>query len=234
MTDSTPVDKWGTYELTLLFPPFTPTGPTLSDAPAPPNDPVRARRVAESLGTVAEVVEELPSRALDDLPSPGTRDDLDVVAVGCWGGLVLVVDPALASDAVVSSMAEEIGRQRALHPDARITGAVFLDAGQEFSEYLVDLPGGPALRVGGWDDEEEWARHGDPEEILRTLDVDPAGHGEDLDLDEDPRFVDWDAFLALALGPQVTDGDRSRLRPSLFRVRRSERGAAALADVWFG
>ncbi|MFI8520496.1 DUF6333 family protein [Streptomyces sp. NPDC085481] len=232
MTDSTPVDKWGHYELTLLFPPFTSTAGTPTP---PPNDPGRARRVAESLGTVAEVVEELPSRALDDLPKPGTRADLDVVAVGCWGDLVLVVDPALASDAVVSAMADEVDRQRALHPDARITGSVFLDAGQEYNEHLLDLPGGPSLRVGGWDDGDAWTLHGDPEQVLRALGIDPADHGDaDVDLDDEPHLVDWDAYLALALGPQVTDRDRFRLRPSLFRVRRTAEAAAGLTDVWFG
>ncbi|WP_370415022.1 DUF6333 family protein [Streptomyces fradiae] len=231
MTDSTAVDKWGHYELTLIFPPFTREAPET----APPNDPGRARRVAESLGTVAEVLEELPSRALDELPRPETRAGLDLVAVGCWGGTVLVVDPALAGDAVVAAMAEEIGRQRALHPEARIAGSVLLDAGQAYEEHLIDLPGGPALRVGGWDDEEAWEPDGDPAELLRAVGIDPADHGDaDVDLDEEPRLADWDAYVLLALGRQLTDGDRSRLRPSLFRVRRTERAAANLTDVWFG
>lgn len=231
MTDDTPVDKWGHYELLLLFPPFTRDAGT----EAPPNDAARARRVVESLGTVAEVLEELPSRALDRLPVPETRAGLDVVAVGCWGGTVLVVDPALAGDAVVAAMAEEVDGQRALHPEARIAGSVRLDAGQEYREFLLDLPGGPALRVGGWGDDEEWTVTGDPAEQLRALDVDPDGHGDaDVDLEEEPRYVDWDAYGLLALGRQVTDGDRSRLRPSLFRVRRTQRAAADLNDVWFG
>ncbi|GAA2776216.1 hypothetical protein GCM10019017_21390 [Streptomyces showdoensis] len=76
---------------------------------------------------------------------------------------------------------------------------------------------------------------GDPAGQLRALGVDPDGHGDaDVDLAEEPRYVDWDAYGLLALGRQVTDGDRSRLRPSLFRVRRTQRAAADLNDVWFG
>ena len=134
MTD--PLDKWGSHELALLHPPFPG-----ADTRRPFNDAERARRVAETLGSVAAVVGELPSHALSALPSPETRDDLDVVAVGCWGPLVIVVDPALTSDAVVTALADEVAHQRGLHPEARIIGSVSIDGGAEYRETIALEPG---------------------------------------------------------------------------------------------
>lgn len=215
------LEKWGSHELALLHPPFPAAG-----AQRPYNDAERALRVVETLGTVAGVVEELPSHALSDTPPPETSADLDVVAAGCWGPLVIVVDPALASDAVVTALADEVAHQRGLHPAARIAGSVSIDGGAEYRETIVDLPGVPQLRVGGWDDGEPWDFEGDPRAILRAL-------GVEAELDDDPRHTDWVSFADLALGPAAAWA-RDVMRPSRFRVERTEPAARRLRDVWTG
>ncbi|MFG2135415.1 DUF6333 family protein [Streptomyces sp. NPDC048650] len=61
-------------------------------------------QIVESLGTVEKVLEQLPDRSWEDLPEPEVRADLDLVAVGCWGRLVRIVDPALGSSFTVLAM----------------------------------------------------------------------------------------------------------------------------------
>ncbi|MFF4697299.1 DUF6333 family protein [Streptomyces chattanoogensis] len=224
--------NWSGNTLALLFPPFPAPGATDSPALAP-HDPVRARRFVESLGTVEEILEQLPDRTWDDVPEPEVRADLDLVAVGCWGNLLQIVDPALASDLIVLAMDEEIARQRERHPQARIVASLTLDYGNTYYEDTVDLPSGESVKAGGWDCDESdgWQVYGDPEEVLRAIGVDRAAAADaGFDLDEEVPQRIWSNLGDLALGGHERYDDS--LPISVFRVRRTKRAAGDLEEVW--
>lgn len=85
--------------LTMVFPPFEAREGLGGTGGPVPHDPVRACRVVETLSTVEGVLTQEPDRRMPDVPMPSERADLDLVAVGCWGNVVHVIDPGLASDA---------------------------------------------------------------------------------------------------------------------------------------
>ncbi|MDG4859546.1 DUF6333 family protein [Streptomyces sp. T-3] len=219
-------------ELSLLFPPF-PDSAAERGAPAP-HDPVRARRVVEELGTVAEVLEELPQRLWSDVPFPDVRAGLDVVAVGCWGNVVYMVDPALGSDLLTTAMTEEVRRQRARHPEARIAGRVDMDYGNSYLETVIDLPGGVGAFAGGWDCDDDWEYlAGDPAAVLHALGVDRESAVEaGFDLDEKPWEREWPVLGNLAIWGLHSGPGKEQV--SLFRVRRTDDAAFDLKEVWFG
>ncbi|REK89278.1 hypothetical protein DY245_15990 [Streptomyces inhibens] len=225
--------KWGSHAvLTLHFPPFP--DPDASGDPAlAPHDPVRARQVVEELGTVGEVLEQLPERPIGDVPDPEVRADLELVAVGCWGNVVHIVEPALGSDLLTEAMTEEIRRQRERHPQARIVGSLEIDYGNSYCEDVVDLPGGEKAYAGGWDCDDDWEFLGDAEEVLRAIGVDRGPAAEaGFDLDEEPRDRVWSDLGTLAIwGLHSGAGGR---QVSVFRVRRTEEAAFHLEEVWFG
>ncbi|MEU9114489.1 DUF6333 family protein [Streptomyces sp. NPDC048483] len=229
------LQAWGTVELTLLFPPF----PAPGEAGGPVlalHDPVRARQVVEALGTVEEIVARLPDRSWEDLPEPETRADLDLVAVGCWGRLVRIVDPALGSSFTVLAMDEEIARQRKRHPEARIVASICLELGVGHEEDTVQLPGGGRVSAVRWDssDPDAWRVHGDPAEMLRVLGVDRAvAVDAGFDLDAEPRERLWRQLGSLALGGFSSD-DADGRQVSVFRVRRTEQTEGDLEEVWMG
>ncbi|MFD8543114.1 DUF6333 family protein [Streptomyces sp. NPDC059649] len=233
------VPKYGSRAvLTLRFPPFPdPDGP--EEQALVPHDPVRARQVVEELGTVEEVLEQLPVRLVADMPDPEVRADLDLVAVGCWGNAVHIIDPALGGDLLTYAMAEEVRRQRERHPDARIAGSVEMDYGNSYLLDVVDLPGGVESYAEGWDCDDEWEFAGDPEEVLRSIGVDREAAAEaGFDLDEEPCDRVWSDLGILAVwglpgGLGVGPGAGGQ-QVSVFRVRRTSGAAFDLEEVWFG
>lgn len=229
------VPKLGSHAvLTLRFPPFP--DPDGSDESAlVPHDPVRARQVVEELGTVEEVLEQLPDRPLAEVPDPEVRADLDLVAVGCWGNVVHITDPALGGDLLTYAMTEEVRRQRERHPEARIVGSVDMDYGNSYLEDVVDLPGGVESYVEGWDCDDDWEFAGDPEEVLRAIGVDREAAAEaGFDLDEEPRDRAWSDLGNLAIWGRGPGAGAGGLQVSVFRVRRTSGAAFDLEEVWFG
>lgn len=228
--------KHGDVSLTLLFPPFSASDDADGPLALPPHDPVRARQIVESLGTVEEVLEQLPDRVWADVPQPEVRADLDLVVVGCWGNEVHIVEPALGSDLLARPLDEEIERQRALHPQARIVASVDMDYGNSFLEDAVYLPSGEHVHVFGWDcdDNDGWELYGDPEELLRALGVDRAAAEEaGFDLDEEICERDWPVLGELALAGSF-HGYGARLMCSVFRVRHTSSAAFDAEEVWMG
>lgn len=231
--------RGSTTLLTLSFPPFRdPAAPAGPWTPKP-HDPIRARRVVESLGTVDAVLEELPVRRTADLEEPEMRADLDYVAVGCWGDLVWISDPALGDYGMGCGMDGEIGVQRALHPEARIVGTMSMDYGLTYCQHAVDLPGGHRLDVSGWIDAEGLEVTGDPEDLLRVIGIDPATVRDtyaDPDEPDNIDWCDWDRYTDFFVGgfADIDWSTQQDLRASLFRVRRSESAQGDLAEVWLG
>ncbi|WP_158713159.1 DUF6333 family protein [Streptomyces sp. NRRL S-1813] len=245
MTDETPggkpgngaeevVPKWGSRaELTLRFPPFPEPDVTVGPASVA-HDPVRARQVVEELGTIAEVLEQLPDRPLGDVSDPRVRADLDLVAVGCWGNVVHIIEPALGSDLLTPAMTLEVRRQRARHPQARIVGSLEIDYGNSYCEDVVDLPGGVEAFAGGWDCDDEWEFSGDPEAVLRAIGVDRGAAADaGFELDEEPLDRVWSDLGNLAIWG-LHAGAAAGLPVSVFRVRRTPEAAIDLKEVWFG
>ncbi|MGW2403288.1 DUF6333 family protein [Streptomyces sp. NPDC001739] len=224
--------------LSLRFPPFPVPGEADEFATAP-HDPVRARQVVEELGTVEEVLEQLPDHLIADLPDPRVRADLELVAVGCWGNAVHIIDPALGGDFLTYAMTQEVRGQRARYPEARIVGSIEMDYGNSFLEDVVDLPGGVEAYAAGWDCDDEWDFAGDPEEVLRAIGIDREAAAEaGFDLDEDPCDRVWSDLGILALwglpgGLGVGPGAGGR-RVSVFRVRRTSSAASEMEEAWFG
>ncbi|MFI6449363.1 DUF6333 family protein [Kitasatospora sp. NPDC050543] len=228
------VNGWGEYTITILQPPFpTSTGPSTRTtiADLAPHDPVRARRFAESFGTVDCVLEELP--LTNSVASfPATRADLDVIRVGCWGNVIAISDPALADNGNMCPLLEETEALHQRYPDARIVGSVGVDMGENHSEDTIHLPGGVMLHYEGWDSTLRQLT-GDPHAVLDALGLTPAalaGHDAELD-DEEPAFTNWQAFGRLALGPYDPWGFET-LPMSAFRVRHTEGYTSLMEEIW--
>jgi hypothetical protein len=220
-------------ELTIVFPPFPAVGETVAASALPPHDPAHARHVVQSLSTVAEVVSEQGERPRRDVLAPRTRTDLDVVAVGCWGGVVHVIEPALATDAIHYALEDEVRHQAKLHPRARLTGSVFLDLVADWSQYVFAVPGADVVTVGGWDDLEV---EGDLAALLTAIGADPeADLSDEVDLD-DPETLD--DFVLSDLATLVRGGlnlgypHDQDLVVSVFQVRRPETIASEMTEVW--
>ncbi|MEU4568985.1 DUF6333 family protein [Micromonospora sp. NPDC023956] len=220
-------------ELTIVFPPFPPAGETVVASMLPPHDPAHARRVVESLSTVAAVVSEQGELPRRDVFAPQTRADLDIVAVGCWGGVVHVIEPALATDAIHDALEDEVRHQAKLHPQARLTGSVFLDMVADWSQYVLTAPGADVVTVEGWDGVEV---DGDLATLLTAIGADLQAHlPEDVDLD-DPDTLDDFALSDLATlvrgGLKLCYPHDQDLIVSVFQVRRPETIASEMTEVW--
>ncbi|MGW8380291.1 DUF6333 family protein [Streptomyces sp. ODS28] len=210
-------------------PPAHVTPRTVGGVPA--HDSARAREVIGELSTVSAVLEELPQVARGDLGSPSEPGDLDCVAVGCWGGVVQIHDPAFGEDGTASFNLDPVfDAQVKAHPEARITAACEMDFSLTYAKYLAHVPGAPPVSVEGWD---EMTVAGDPAEALRACGDDPARPRVDFDFDfADPDRLDWSAYLDLiACGLHLPLADEP-LEVSVFRVSRPEDIRENLEEVW--
>lgn len=86
------VVRYGEFSLTVVRAPV----PGGAGVPAA-HDPERAREFVASFGTVDAVLEELAPVGATEGVELATRADLDVVRVGCWGGVTEIVDAALGN-----------------------------------------------------------------------------------------------------------------------------------------
>ncbi|MEV6151493.1 DUF6333 family protein [Nonomuraea sp. NPDC052129] len=182
------------------------------------HDPAQALRIVTTLDSVAEVAEVLEPLPLSDCTlMPYEPADLDLVVVGCWGGVIYVSEPGLAGD--LTDFAElEVLNQRRLHPEARIVSSVFLDMVADLAEVIIALPGVEPVRE--FNDSEEIRVEGDLSALLHAL-----GCGEASDLD-------FEDFRRRALGFASHDAGPERLLASTFRVRRPEDIVWGMEDVW--
>lgn len=185
----------------------------------------------QSMTTVDEILERQPDRPTA-FAQPSSRSDLDYVYVGCWGRVVHVVDPGLASDFLHTRLTEEVANQEQRCPGARVIGEVYLDMGGEYVETVVSLPGVPRFVVQEWVDGTEV--DGDLDRVLAALGMTPADIGEYFDPD---TFEDWERepVVQRALGgfdlDLLTAPDRDW---SVFRVSRPDGVRIDMEEVWFG
>ncbi|MBO3677381.1 DUF6333 family protein [Streptomyces sp. NEAU-YJ-81] len=126
-----PVERHGEFTLTVVHPPFP--GP---DGVLEAHDEARARSFAEAFGTVDRVLDGQGTIPVTELIEVDTRADLDVIRVGCWGGVIQINDPALISLSESFPIEEQANALAERYPDAVIVAA----AG-------MDLPGADATPV---------------------------------------------------------------------------------------
>ncbi|MFF7178241.1 DUF6333 family protein [Streptomyces sp. NPDC008121] len=220
---------WGSGDatITLVLPPF----PDRSEG-FPAHDPAAARRFAEDFGTIDAVLEELTPLSPVDPVVLETRTDLDVVRVGCWGNVIALADPALADNGDAHPVREQVRALAERYPGARIVGSAHVDTGETHAEDAVVVPGAPALHSAGWSGEEPWTLTGDVWAVLDALGITPeAVEEEDVEIDEDPRFTEWEGVSRLAQGPCRPWG-RKELRMSVFRVRHTEAATRRMEEIW--
>ncbi|ARH89075.1 hypothetical protein STRMOE7_00575 [Streptomyces sp. MOE7] len=220
------------YVITVLDPPLP-----ANTAELPPHDRERARAFAEAFPTVDAVLEELsPSPASEALYAE-TLSDLDLIAVGCWGNVTCISDPALATyDAGMTPVLQEVTALHERYPKALIVGSAAPDFGETHTEDVICLPGGLTLFAAGFPAyPTPWDVDGDPHAVLKALDIDPADltdeEREDLQLDEAAHVTNWGM-----LGGLVLDRCGRRYRPglewSVFRVRHTEEYTSMMEEMW--
>ncbi|MGG2464525.1 DUF6333 family protein [Streptomyces sp. RGM 3693] len=201
---------------------------TITQAPA--HDPVRARQVVNELSTVAGVVEEFAPVRRTDIGHPRLLEDLDYVAVGCWGTAVQITDPALGEDGITSfNLDIEFDAQVKGHPDARVIGVCEMSFSETYAKYLVHVPGAPRVSADGWDDMD---LTGDPTRTLSAIGITPGDPAtSDISRYDLENFIWSDYVNALACGLHVPLASE-KLTVSVFKVTRSEDTQDAIEDVW--
>ncbi|WP_433265616.1 DUF6333 family protein [Actinosynnema sp. CS-041913] len=230
MIDDREVNGHGESTIALVLPPFRPHSRS-SPANFAPHDPARARAFAEAFPTIEAVLEELPhTNAVST--SPHTRDDLDLVAVGCWGDVIAISDFALADDGLDWTLLNVTSALAERHPEARIIGAANIDRGENHDETAVHLPCGLKLHTEGWPAVDQFHIEGDPHAIVRALGISTeALAAAYIDLDEEPSSVPWEHFGRQLLDPYNPWGF-AQLRMSYFRVRHTEEATLHMEDIW--
>lgn len=222
-----PVVRHGEFSLTLVHPPFPGPG---ADLPA--HAPEKARDFAAAFGTIDAVAAELAAVPATDAVPLGTRADLDLVRVGCWGNVTEIKDPALAphSDGTFPTLEQaELLHQR--FPDAAIIASATLDYSMTYGAWSIHHPGGTDLFAAGWHGEKDWDLDGDPHAVVAAFDAHGFISEADVDLDAAPEDFDWAGFARACL-KSVTSIDRRSRVMSVFRVRRSEEVTADMEENW--
>ncbi|MCX4447727.1 DUF6333 family protein [Streptomyces sp. NBC_01789] len=219
----------GEFRLTVVGPPF-PGG----DGELPAHDPARAADLVAALGTVDAVVGEEGRIEAVERPSFATRADLDLVAVGCWGPVSEVDDPALAAGGDGSALAEQADALAARFPGAAVIGSVRVDHSVAYSAHVVQHPHGARLFAAGWSGEGDWDREGGVAEVAGAFGIDAAGlRDAGIDPDAEPGDLAWESLIRLVLR-RTSPLPRAGRTLSVFRVRRSEGTAGDLEDTWIG
>ncbi|MFD9220194.1 DUF6333 family protein [Streptomyces sp. NPDC060064] len=197
---------------------------------APAHDPVRARAVVAELSTVATVTEELEPILRRDMHHPRHIRDLDYVAVGYWGNIVQISDPAFGEDGILSANLDAaFDAQVKAHPEARITAVCEMYSAENYGKYLAHVPGQSHLSADGWDDQYVT---GNPAQLLRAVGVNPGGSGaEYLNTDQDESFIGVEYLNLLACGLHSIYS-KENLMVSVFKVTRAEDVQEAIDDVW--
>ncbi|MFB6977628.1 DUF6333 family protein [Streptomyces scopuliridis] len=222
--------RQSTLEITRIHPPCPAPYNQHTIRHVPAHDPVRARAVVAELSTVSTVVEEFAPMLRRDIDHPRHIGDLDYVAVGCWGSIVQISDPAFGEDGVLSvNLDAAFDAQVEAHPEARITAVCEMYSAENYGKYLAHVPGQSRLSAEGWDDQDVT---GNAAQLLRAVGVGPGDPGaECLDTDQDQPFIGVEYLDLLACGLHSIYGEEN-LMVSVFKVTRTEDVQDGIDDVW--
>ncbi|MEU9531247.1 DUF6333 family protein [Streptomyces sp. NPDC048213] len=224
-----PLVRHGEFRLTVVGPPF-PGG----DGELPAHDPARAAGLVAALGAVDAVVGEDGRIEAVERPPFATRADLDLVAVGCWGPVSEVNDPALAAGGDGSALAEQADALAARYPGAAVIGSVRVDHPVAYGAHVVQHPDGARLFAAGWAGEGDWDLEGGVAEVAGAFGIDAdALRDAGVDPDAEPGDLAWESLTRLVLR-RTSPLHRVGRTLSVFRVRRSEGTAGDLEDTWIG
>lgn len=242
MTDSSPtalsfwdvppdadVVRYGAYELTLVQP-----GAPMDARGLPAHDPVAARRFAESFGTIDTVLEDLGTVSATDDASAGTRADLELVRVGCWGGITEITDPGLVQCNGSYPVEEEAESLAERHPGAVIIASCTIDYNMTYGAYKIIHPDGTRLFAAGWHgtSEEYWDVDGSPADVAAAFGITaPELSDAYVELNAAAHVFSWKALCTLAL-KKVAPLDHTGRSTSLFRVRHTEEVTGNMEEMW--
>ncbi|MFJ4833643.1 DUF6333 family protein [Streptomyces sp. NPDC088747] len=223
------IARHGEFRLTLVERPF-PAG----DGALPAHDPARAREFAAAFGTVDAVMEEVGRIEATERPPFATRADLDLVAVGCWGTVTEINDPALVFTGGTFPLVEQADQLAGRFPEAVVIGSATIDHGTTYGIHVIHHPDGTRLFAAGWSGEGDWDLEGTPREVVEAFGIGPGDLAlKGVQLDAGPGSFYWEGLTRLALrsvGPLLRTGREL----SVFRVRHTEVTTGDLADTWIG
>ncbi|MEU8619636.1 DUF6333 family protein [Streptomyces sp. NPDC048623] len=219
--------RYGEFRLTMVEPPYAAGAEEL-----PEHDPGRAREFAAGLRTVAAVVDEEERIGATERMAFGTREDLGLVGVGCWGPVSEANDPALAFAGGTFPLAEQADELVERFPGAVVIGSATVDHPLTFHTHVFHHPSGARLFAAGWAGEEDWDVEGSPYEIAEAFGIPSGALAErGVQLGARPGDFAWEGLTRLALrsvGPLLRTGREL----SVFRVRRTEGTAGDLEETW--
>ncbi|MFF7261963.1 DUF6333 family protein [Streptomyces sp. NPDC008159] len=222
-----PVVRYGEFSLTVVDAPFPGAAGRL-----PEHDAERAREFAGSFGTVDAVLEDLGAVSATDAVDLATRADLDVVRVGCWGGVTEILDPALAHCGDTFPVLEQARALRERFPAAAVVAAATLEHHTPHGAWVIAHPDGTSVFAAGWQGQGDWDLDGDVRAVVAAFGIpEDALDEEGIDLDDDPGSLDWDALARLAL-EQVAPLDHEQRVMSAFRVRHTEDTTFDMEESW--
>ncbi|MGW2404780.1 DUF6333 family protein [Streptomyces sp. NPDC001739] len=223
------VVRYGAYELTLVRP-----GAPTDATGLPAHDPAAARRFAESFGTIDAVLEDLGTVPATDDASAGTRADLELVRVGCWGGVTEITDPGLVQcngSYPVEKEAESLAER---FPDAVIIASCTVEDKLTYGAYKIIHPSGVRLFAAGQyaASQEYWDVEGSPVDVAAAFGITAAELSDAyVDLDAAAHEFSWESLCRLAL-KKVAPLDHTGRLTSLFRVRHTEDVTGHMEEMW--
>ncbi|MEU0394725.1 DUF6333 family protein [Streptomyces sp. NPDC006208] len=219
--------RHGEFRLTVVHAPRPGNSASL-----PAHDPDRAREFVASFGTIDAVVEELdPIRATEPVPL-GTRRDLDLVRVGCWGSVSEIIDPALGHCGDSFPVLEQSEALRERFPDAVIVASATIDYNMTYGAWAIFHPDGTSLFAAGWHGEENWDCEGDAKAVVSSFGIPGAALvKQNVDLDDAVNVFNWGGLAQLALA-RVAPLSRENRSMSVYRVRHTEDTTFDMEETW--
>ncbi|MEU5087578.1 DUF6333 family protein [Streptomyces sp. NPDC021356] len=228
--DSSPdeaVARHGEFRLTVAHPPLP--GP---EGRLAAHDAARAREFAAAFGTVDAVLEDLGTVPATDAIPLWTRTDLDLVRVGCWGGVTEIRDAALANTSGTFPVDEQADALARLFPGAVVVASAVVDHNSPYGAWKFVHPSGVNVFAAGWGGQGDWTVLGDPAAVVAAFGIDPARLAEKgIDTGAEPGALDWSGLARLALA-RVAPLDRRGLSASVLRVRHTEEATGDMEETW--
>ncbi|MFJ6751794.1 DUF6333 family protein [Streptomyces sp. NPDC091266] len=221
------VARHGEYRLTLVHP-----GSPADAAGLPAHDPAAARRFAESFGTVDTILEDLGTVSAAEGVAAGTRADLELIQVGCWGNVTEINDPGLVHCNGIYPVHDEAEALAKRFPEAVILASCIIDYPMTYGAWKIIHPGGTRLFAAGWHGEDDWDFDGSPADVaaafgLTAQELSDGG----VDMEGPVNAFAWGSLCDLALRKVVRLNYTGRAA-SVFRVRHTEDATGNMEEIW--